>query len=240
MNGIPESQKLEFARNVNLPIGTERRSKNMIGKRFGRWTIILQAETIKSRDRWLCSCDCGIVRVVDGPRLRAGGSKSCGCLKKDRCGENFSTHNLTEHILYKKWCGIKSRCLNKKSSGYKKYGSKGISICNEWKNSFLSFYNWAIKNGWKPELQIDRINNPEGYSPENCRFTTNTKNCQNRPQSYFWVVNGKVFESRTQAAKFFCVCGQTISNWCLGKKEKRGYYYPSKPFCYTVKKYADL
>jgi len=78
-------------------------------------------------------------------------------------------HGLSNHNLYYRWNGMRDRCNNKKSPLYKYYGERGIKVCNEW-NDFVTFYNWAINNGYKEELELDRIDNNSDYCPENCRF----------------------------------------------------------------------
>lgn len=83
--------------------------------------------------------------------------------------------------LYTIWCGIKSRCYNPNTANYKYYGAKGITMCREWKNNFIAFYNWAISNGWKKGLSVDRFPNNKGnYKPSNCRLATMKQQANNR------------------------------------------------------------
>jgi hypothetical protein len=97
-------------------------------------------------------------------------------------------HGLGHHPLYKAWCNIKDRCCSKNYRGFKNYGGRGIQVCDQWKNDFKSFYNWAILR-WKPGRQIDRIDNDEGYSPENCRFVTRRTNNSHRKDTSKYGVN---------------------------------------------------
>lgn len=87
-------------------------------------------------------------------------------------------HNLSKHKLYSVYHNIKDRCYNPNCHAYKNYGAKNINICNEWlgKNGFINFYNWALNNGYKENLTIDRIDANKDYSPENCRFVTLSEN----------------------------------------------------------------
>ncbi len=82
----------------------------------------------------------------------------------------YNKHGLTNHKLYAVWKQIKQKCNNPNSYRYKYYGKRGITICAEWTNSFIVFYNWCLNNSWKSGLSIDRTNNDLGYYPENCRF----------------------------------------------------------------------
>ena len=115
--------------------------------------------------------------------INSGAIKSCGCLKEKISKEGTNRkHSLTNTRLYVVWVEIKSRTLNHKHKAYQDYGGRGIIICDEWKNDFMSFYNWAMENGYEENkgLSIDRIDNDGGYSPENCRWTTKTMQSRNQ------------------------------------------------------------
>ena len=108
--------------------------------------------------------------------------KSCGCYRKRRVSETHKTHGLKNTRLYIIWANIKARTLNPKHKQYSDYGGRGITICEEWKNDFVPFYNWAMLNGYEENkgLSIDRIDNNGNYEPSNCRWTTQTIQCRNR------------------------------------------------------------
>ncbi len=105
---------------------------------------------------------------------------SCGCYKKRRVSETHKTHGLGSTRVYSIWASIKDRTLNTNTKVFNDYGGRGITICDEWKNDFMSFYNWAMSNGYSDELSIDRIDNDGNYEPNNCRWTTRV--VQNRNQ----------------------------------------------------------
>ena len=109
-----------------------------------------------------------------------GKTKSCGCYQKKRASETNKTHGLIGARLYSIWTTMKNRVFNSNRKVYKDYGGRGISICDEWKNDFMSFYTWAMSNGYSDELSIDRIDNDENYTPENCKWTTQTIQNRNR------------------------------------------------------------
>ena len=93
--------------------------------------------------------------------------------------------------LYGIWKNMRERCYKPYCKEYKWYGAKGISVCDEWNNSFVTFYNWAINNGYKEDLTIDRINNDECYSPENCRWVNIQTQARNRRNSLYVEYKGK-------------------------------------------------
>ena len=154
---------------------------NIIGKRYGRLTVKSEtAERSKCGEvKYLCSCDCGNETVVVGTSLRNEKTQSCGCLLKESTTERAKTHGLSKDPLYRIWDGMKQRCHNPKNRAYKYYGARGIYVCDEWFNSPEAFIKWAKENGWEKNLEIDRIDNNKGYSPDNCRCVTHKVNMNN-------------------------------------------------------------
>ena len=154
---------------------------NLVGKKFNRWTVLSalppkiqpsgQAKTI-----WLCRCECGTIKKVIAYGLTSAISKSCGCLMV----EKIKTHGLSKHKIYTMFNHIIQRCTNKKNKHYKNYGGRGISMCNEWINDYMCFYDFCIKNGWNEKLEIDRIDNNGNYEPRNIRFVSHRKNNLNK------------------------------------------------------------
>ena len=154
--------------------------KDLTGQKFGRLTVIERAENDKNGStRWLCRCECGNEKIIEGGHLRSHKIKSCGCLLTDVLIKRNYTHGMTNTRLFHIWQGIKNRCYNKNFEHYKHYGERGITTCKEWKNDFVKFYNWSMANGYKDDLTIDRINVNGNYEPSNCRWATKLQQQRN-------------------------------------------------------------
>lgn len=149
---------------------------DLTGQKFGRLKVLQFIEIRKHHSYWLCKCNCGNITEVSNSSLRSGKVKSCGCLRKEVTRQNAiktkTTHHLTNTRIYNIWRSMKKRCYLKTHKAYKDYGARGIKVCDEWKNDFMSFYNWAIVNGYKEDLTLDRINVNGFYEPNNCRWVT--------------------------------------------------------------------
>jgi len=159
---------------------------NLVGKRFNKLKVIKYAGTFKGRTYWICKCDCGNYKKVRGSHLTTNNTQSCGCIMS----ENNKTHGLSNTHLYSVWADMKDRRNNKNSPAYHNYGGRGISVCNEWKKSFEAFYNFALNNGFKIGIEIDRIDNDGNYEPSNVRFTTRKQNTRNRRNNTIITING--------------------------------------------------
>lgn len=112
---------------------------------------------------------------------------------RDEKGRFLPKHNMKRTKIYRVWCSMKERCDNKNNKSYKNYGAKGIKVCEEWSNDFLKFYYWAINNGYKEGLTIDRINFNKNYEPQNCRWVTTKQQNRNYSKNRFMEYNGKKY-----------------------------------------------
>lgn len=165
--------------------------KDLTGKRFGRWVVLKRGGYDSWKNlKWLCRCDCGTEREVLGLSLRNGTSLSCGCIQKETA-HSLGTHYMTKTRLYKIWENIHSRCLNPKNDSFYKYGARGVSLCEEWKNSFESFRDWALSNGYRDDLTIDRIDNDGNYEPSNCRWVDCKTQSRNTRRNHYVTYNNE-------------------------------------------------
>lgn len=164
---------------------------NLVDRRFGRLVVIERADDKNGHVRWRCKCDCGKECIVHGSSLKSGNTTSCGCYRTENSKRLFSGVRQKDKRLYSVWNGIKQRCLNKNHRSYCDYGGRGIKICDEWASDYESFYNWAMRSGYQPGLQIDRIDNDGDYCESNCRFVSQETQANNKRNVALYTINGK-------------------------------------------------
>jgi hypothetical protein len=152
------------------------------GDRFGRLMLTGKCYVKKGYVKVVETiCDCGNGLWVDLVSLKRDKTHSCGCIRIEEFVQRNTTHGMTignAHPLYKIWQNIISRCENKTTPSYKYYGGRGVKICDEWRNNFKSFYDWAIANNWQRGLEIDKDKKGNSllYSPETCLILTSKEN----------------------------------------------------------------
>ena len=159
-----------------------------IGKKYNRLTVIgFDKKIYTSRQQswmWRVRCDCGNERVVNPVKLISGATKSCGCMKIDRMKaytEKYRVkHGGRHERLYAIWHGMKERCYTATNKDYKNYGGRGIAICNEWKDDYAAFREWAESNGYKDDLTIERKDYNADYCPQNCTWIPLIDQAKNR------------------------------------------------------------
>ena len=120
-----------------------------------------------------------------------------GVNKRKKASIANTKHGLEKHPLYNTWKNMKKRCNYPNASEYKNYGGRGISVCEEWSNSFQNFYDWAINNGWSKELTIDRIDTNGNYYPENCRWANVETQMNNMTKNHYIEYNGDTYTLST-------------------------------------------
>lgn len=157
----------------------------MIGKKFGKLKVVAKGKRFyqpsgQYQQGWTCVCECGNTKDIRGVHLKSGRVKSCNC----------NSHGLSGTKLHTTWRSIKNRCKENYFQSHL-YFEKGIKVCKEWDKSFIAFKDWAMKNGYKEGLQIDRIDNSRSYTPDNCRFVTNRENANNRDCSFYIDYKGE-------------------------------------------------
>lgn len=168
---------------------------SFLGKKIGRLIIIENGNADIGGQKMVSAiCDCGIIKQYRLSAILNGHTSSCGCFNK----ENKIKHGQVNHPLYKVHECMKDRCYKPTNDNYGNYGGKGVIVCEEWKNNFLSFYNWAIGNGWEKGLQLDKDIIPKKlgipnllYSPENCCFVTPKVNSRNKSNNSVLTFDGK-------------------------------------------------
>lgn len=166
---------------------------DLLNRVFNRLTAIaLDTQRCNSkRSYWLCLCKCGNMVSVLREHLISNKIRSCKCLLKEANWLHGEATRDKRTKLYGVFNGMKQRCSNPRRDSYKDYGGRGVTVCDEWKNSFEIFRDWSLNNGYKEGLEIDRINNNGSYEPSNCRFVTHKENNRNRGDNYIIVLEGK-------------------------------------------------
>lgn len=153
---------------------------DIVGQKFGRLTVISYKCKIGETHKWNCICECGNERSVLVHSLLRGQTRSCGCLKTDLSRLAYTTHGRKPKNLYQTWSNIKQRCYNAGNSDFKHYGGRGIKVCDEWRNSYEAFRDFALENGYRENIEIDRYPNKDGnYEPGNVRFVPKLDNLRN-------------------------------------------------------------
>lgn len=189
---------------------------DLTNQKIGRLTVLSLSDqrTPSGKIMWLCKCDCGKEHIASADTLlramhgRYGGSRSCGCLSREyaKTGNARRKYPQKNSRLYGIWRNMKTRCYNKNDVSYQKwYGAKGISICDEWRNDFAAFQEWALSHGYADNLSIDRINSCGDYSPSNCRWATAKEQAQNTTKpgqiQIKLVETGEIFVSAKACAR---------------------------------------
>lgn len=137
-------------------------------------------------------CSCGNTAVIRQPQIVSGRTKSCGCYEAEVLMKRNTKYSHHIPKLYLCWWDMMKRCYDSTVNGYKTYGGRGVTVCQEWHN-YQNFLDWSLANGWKPGLQIDKDIKGDGmlYSPKNCCFVTGEVNSNYTCRSKKYLYKGE-------------------------------------------------
>lgn len=169
-----------------------RANNNLIGQSFGRLTVIQRyPENDKhGNSRWDCVCSCtGKIVVVRRMSLVSGDTTSCGCIQSELLKSAKTTHGLSDSPEYAIWKAMKNRCYYLKDTHYANYGGRGIEVCDEWKESFETFYR-DMGPRPSPQHTVERKNNDKNYGPQNCMWATRKEQANNRRTNSHYSLRG--------------------------------------------------
>ena len=152
------------------------------GKKINHLTVIERVQDHVTKGRYKkiaykCRCDCGNEKVIVAESLLTGNTIACGCMGSVGL-EKRKTHNMSRTRNYRIWVSMRQRCNNPRNTYYKNYGERGIAVCDEW-TKYEPFKEWSFSNGYADDLTLDRIDNEEGYSPDNCRWVSRSEQMRN-------------------------------------------------------------
>lgn len=156
-----------------------------IGSEFGSWKAIgppfSRGSAAPRSTTWavVAQCKCGAISVVRCDHLSQGKTTCCQPCNGDKKATHGQARDSGKSRLYVIWCAIIQRCTNENNDSWEHYGGRGIAVCQEWRESFQVFCQWAESNGYSSDLEIDRRNNDLGYDPGNCRWITHRENILN-------------------------------------------------------------
>lgn len=158
---------------------------NLIGKKFGKLTVLENLPSKNQSRMWKCECECGGIKITSTKMLTSNQCVTCGCSKYTRAKK----HGMSATKVYQVWFAMVKRTTNKNSKDWYLYGGRGIGIDKKWLN-FESFWKDMGKK-YKEGLYLDRKNNEQGYSKENCRWVDAFTQANNTRRNRYITYKGK-------------------------------------------------
>ena len=182
----------------------------MIGKYYSRLKVIERIEDYITPNggkhiQYKCECVCGNLAVAQKDHLTSGRKKSCGCLRKEN---GKKTHGGTHTRLYRIWANMRNRRSNHRNPAWGRYGGRGIRVCDDWE-CFENFKYWAYSSGYSNELTLDRVDNNQGYEPDNCRWSNAFQQANNKRNNHRIEYNGET-KTLSQWATVFALPYKTL------------------------------
>lgn len=191
---------------------------DIVGKKYFRLFVVENAGVDKhNKTLFRCLCDCGKYVIIKGSSLTTGNTKSCGCLAIESISNINKTHGQSKIKIYKVWLSMNKRCRDFNDISYKNYGGRGIIVCDEWKNSFEAFRDWALNNGYKDKLTIERIDVNGNYCPENCKWATRKEQAKNTRRTHYITYQDKTMNMKDWA-NYLKIDYHTLANRILTYK----------------------
>lgn len=215
------------------------RNSDLIGKCFGRLIVVSRAGSLHRSILFNCKCKCGKTTTVTSSRLRTGNTRSCGCLRHEQIIKLNFKHGGTKTREYAAWHQAKTRCFNPRYHQFEHYGGRGITMCEEWRNSFTTFLSDMGKapkgDGQHGYLELDRYPNKNGnYEPGNCRWATRTEQIRNRRSTRYLDFNGRtqtVMEwVKERGLNYHTVVSRLYEGWPIEEilRQKKGTHVHGK------------
>ena len=204
------------------------KAEDLTGQRFGKVTVLSRVANNKhGRAVWLCKCDCGNEKEIPAANLKSGRTTSCGWYSRG-LKRKTGTHGMTNTRIFHEWQSMLQRCNNPNNQRYEDYGGRGIKVCDEWIDNFVSFYEWSMDNGYDEILTLDRKDVDGDYSPDNCRWVTNLEQQSNKRNNRVIECNGEKY-ILNEWARITGLNAQTIA-WRIdrGWSVEEALYTPSR------------
>lgn len=184
---------------------------DLVGKKFGKLTVVESLRSVNQARMWKCNCDCGGVKITSTKMLNSRQCVTCGCSKYTRARK----HGMANTKVYQVWFAMVKRTTSVKSKDWYLYGGRGIGINKNWLK-FVNFWR-DMKNGYKEGLYLDRKNNEKGYSKDNCRWVDAITQANNTRRNRYISFKGKT-RTETEWNRFLSL-GKNV----VGRRLKRGW-----------------